>query len=160
MWTNRGKQRMFEEFFEASSVATDFRLQLASATVPEGNSTWGSNVSSTSQVVLVSALEVGTSGLLVPRSTTTTSGFDVSSWIQISPASAARAVLKTEGDVYQYSGTITGAKYVLLTEFANTPAGTFDASGAEIYAWWDIGDETNITAGNTLTITNLSLQAN
>jgi len=162
MWTNRGKQRMFEEFFEASSVATDFRLQLASATVPDGNSQWGANVSSTSQVVLVSALEVGTSGLLVPRETTSTSGFDVSSWLQITPAaSAARAVLQTAGDVYQYSGTITGAKYVLLTEFANTPAGTFDASGAEIYAWWDIGpEETNITEGNTLTITNLSLQAN
>ena len=32
MWTNLGKQRMFEEFFEASSVnTTHFMLQLASA---------------------------------------------------------------------------------------------------------------------------------
>ena len=158
MWTNRGKQRMFEEFFEASSVANDFRLQLAASTVPTGNSQWGANVSSTSQVGLVSALEVGTSGLLVPRSTTSTSGFDVSSWLQITPAaSAARAVLQTAGDVYQFSGTITGARYVMLTE--SVSAG-FDASGAEIYAWWNIGNETNINAGNTLTITNLSLQAN
>lgn len=158
MWTNRGKQRMFEEFFEASSVANDFRLQLAASTVPDGNSEWGANVSSTSQVSLVSALSVGTSGLLVPRSTTSTSGFDVSSWLQITPAaSAARAVLQTAGDVYQYSGTITGARYVMLTE--SVSAG-FNPSGAEIYAWWDIENQTNISEGNTLTITNLSLQAN
>ena len=160
MWTNRGKQRMFEEFFEASSVANDFRLQLAASTVPTGGATvWGADVSSTSQVSLVSALSVGTSGLLVPRSTTSTSGFDVSSWLQITPAaSAARAVLQTAGDVYQFSGAITGARYVLLTE--SVSAG-FNASDAEIYAWWEIGPaETNISEGNTLTITNLSLQAN
>lgn len=155
---------MFEEFFEASSVANDFRLQLASATVPTGGATvWGADVSNTSQVVLVSALTteaavVNPSGLLVPRSTNSTSGFDVSSWLQITPAaSAARAVLQTAGDVYQFSGTITGARYVLLTE---SKAG-FDAEDAEIYAWWEIGPaETNISEGNTLTITNLSLQAN
>lgn len=164
MWTNRGKQRMFEEFFEASSVANDFRLQLASATVPTGGATvWGADVSNTSQVVLVSALTteaavVNPSGLLVPRSTNSTSGFDVSSWLQITPAaSAARAVLQTAGDVYQFSGAIVGARYVLLTE---SKAG-FDAEDAEIYAWWEIGPaETNISEGNTLTITNLSLQAN
>ena len=158
MWTNRGKQRMFEEFFEASSVANDFRLQLAASTVPTGGAVvWGSDVSSTSQVSLVSALEVGTSGLSVPRSTTSTSGFDVSSWLQIAPASASRAVLQTAGDVYQYSGTISNARYVLLTE--SVSAG-FNASAAEIYAWWDIENQTNISEGNTLTITNLSLQAN
>ena len=114
-------------------------------------------------MVLVSALTteaavVNPSGLIVPRSTTSTSGFDVSSWLQITPAaSAARAVLQTAGDVYQFSGAIVGARYVLLTE--SVSAG-FNASDAEIYAWWDIGDETNITVGNTLTITNLSLQAN
>ena len=164
MWTNRGKQRMFEEFFEASSVSNNFRLQLASATVPTGAATnWGADVSNTSQVVLVSALTteaavVNPSGLLVRRSTTDSSGFDVSSWLQITPAaSAARAVLQTAGDVYQFSGTITGARYVLLTESKEA----FDANDAEIYAWWEIGPaETNISEGNTLTITNLSLQAN
>jgi len=164
MWTNRGKEVMFEEFFEASSVSTDFRLQLASATVPTGQTEWGANVSNTSQVVLVSALTpeessiVNPSGLIVIRSTTSTSGFDVSSGVELG-LSAARAVLVTTGDRYQFSGTITGARYVLLTE-SKTPTGTFVANDAEIYAWWDIGVETNITEGNTLTITNLSLQAN
>ena len=79
-WTNLGKQRMFEEFFEASSVHNDFRLQLASGTAPDpGDGTWNPNVSSTSQVTLVSSLEVVYSGLIVPRNTMTTSGFDVSS---------------------------------------------------------------------------------
>lgn len=158
MWTNLGKQRMFEEFFEASSIHTDFRLQLASATAPTySDGTWNPNVSSTSQVGLVSSLTVNTSGLVVPRSTVTTSGFDVSSGVQLG-ASAARAVLVTAGDVYQYSGTITGARYVLLTE--SKAAGSFVANAAEIYAWWDIGSETNVTTGNTLTVTNLSLQGN
>lgn len=158
MWTNLGKQRMFEEFFEASSIHTDFRLQLASATAPTySDGTWNPNVSSTSQVGLVSSLEVVYSGLVVPRSTVTTSGFDVSSGLQLG-ASAARAVLVTAGDVYQYSGTITGARYVLLTE--SKAAGSFVAAAAEIYAWWDIGNETNVTTGNTLTVTNLSLQGN
>jgi len=160
MWTNTGKLRMFEEFFEASSVNSEFRLQLASATAPlYSDGTWNPNVSSTSQVGLVSALEVGTSGLIVPRvNDPQTSGFNVSSAVQLG-ASAARAVLETAADVYQYSGTITGARYVLLTE-SKTPTGSFVAGNADIYAWWDIGDVTNITAGNTLTITNLSLQAN
>jgi len=155
MWTNLGKQRMFEEFFEASSVYSDFRLQLASGTVPTNNSQWGANVSSTSQVALVSALTVGTSGLGVPRSGHSTSGFNVSSGPQLS-ASAARAVLETAGDVYQFSGTITGARYVLLTE----GKAAFAPTAAEIYAWWDIGSDTNISPGNTLTITDLSLQGN
>ena len=160
-WTNLGKQRMFEEFFEASSVHTDFRLQLASGTAPDpGDGTWNPNVSSTSQVVLVSSLEVVYSGLVVPRSTVTTSGFDVSSGVQLGglDASSTRAVLVTAGDEYQYSGLIPGASYVLLTE--SKAAGTFDAENAEIYAWWSIGTPTTVGVGNTLTITGLSLQGN
>ena len=155
-WTNLGKQRMFEEFFEASSVHTDFRLQLASGTAPDpGDGTWNPNVSSTSQVVLVSSLEVVYSGLVVPRSTVTTSGFDVSSGVQLG-ASAAKAVLVTAGDEYQYSGLIPGARYVMLTE----GKAVFDPTAAEIYAWWDIGSAQTIGVGNTLTITGLSLQGN
>ena len=163
-WTNLGKQRMFEEFFEASSVHTDFRLQLASGTAPEhSNGTWNPNVSSTSQVTLVSSLEVVYSGLIVPRNTVTTSGFDVSSGVQLGvvdpdDASSTRAVLVTAGDEYQYSGLIPGASYVLLTE--SKAAGTFDAENAEIYAWWSIGSAQTIGVGNTLTITGLSLQGN
>ena len=155
-WTNLGKQRMFEEFFEASSVHTDFRLQLASGTAPDpGDGTWNPNVSSTSQVTLVSSLEVVYSGLVVPRSTVTTSGFDVSSGVQLG-ASAAKAVLVTAGDEYQYSGLIPGARYVMLTE----GKAVFDPTAAEIYAWWDIGSAQTIGVGNTLTITGLSLQGN
>ena len=158
-WTNLGKQRMFEEFFEASSVHTDFRLQLASGTAPEhSNGTWNPNVSSTSQVTLVSSLEVVYSGLVVPRSTVTTSGCDVSSGVQLGglDASSTRAVLVTAGDEYQYSGLIPGARYVMLTE----GKAVFDPTAAEIYAWWDIGSAQTIGVGNTLTITGLSLQGN
>tara|TARA_R110000822_G_scaffold5809_3_gene24804 strand:- start:1244 stop:1732 length:489 start_codon:yes stop_codon:yes gene_type:complete len=162
MWTNTGKQRMFEEFFEASSVNNDFRLLLASATPPTGgDGTWNSSLSSTKDVGLASSLEVVYSGLVVPRSTTSISGFDVSSSVQLG-ASAARAVLVTAGDAYQYSGTITAARYVLLVE-GESDGGAFTPltpNGAEVYAWWDIGQPTTIGVGNTLTITGLSLQGN
>lgn len=148
VWTNLGKQRLLEEFFEASSIDTSFRLQLCSATLQSG--TWDSDLSSTSQVNLVSALTVGTSGLLVNRD-----GLDlaVSSSTDIG-ASAARAVLATAGDAFQFSGAIDGASYVLLTEggAAITP------EAVEMYAWWPIGAVQNIAIGNTLTINTLSLQ--
>jgi len=160
MWTNLGKQRMFEEFFEASSVnATRFMLQLASALpVPTDQVGWDANLSSTAQVGLVSASSIGTSGLEVLRLGHAAAGFNVSSAHELG-ASAARAVLQTAGDVYKYNGPITGARYVLLTEGAES-AVTFDPTAAEVYAWWDIGQDTNIATGNTLTITDLSLQGN
>ena len=161
MWTNLGKQRMFEEFFEASSVnTTHFMLQLASALpVPTDQVGWDANLSSTAQVGLVSASSIGTSGMPVPRTTDkSASGFNVSSAHQLG-ASAARAVLETAGDVYKYHGPILGARYVLLTEGTDSTV-TFDPAAAEVYAWWDIGQDTNIATGNTLTITDLSLQGN
>ena len=161
-WTNTGKQRMFEEFFEASSVSTDFRLLLASSlTATGGPVPWNSNLSSTSQVGLVSSLLVGSSGLVIPRSTVTTSGFDVSSGLQLGGlnASAARAVLQTAGDAYQYSGALAGAEYVLLVD-GKTPPAAFVPANAEVYAWWSIGSTVSLDPGNTLTITGLSLQGN
>ena len=94
----------------------------------------------------------------MPRSTVTTSGFDVSSGVQLGglDASSTRAVLVTAGDEYQYSGLIPGARYVMLTE----GKAVFDPTAAEIYAWWDIGSAQTIGVGNTLTITGLSLQGN
>lgn len=153
---------MFEEFFEASSVNTDFRLLLASSTSPiAGAVSWNSDLSSTSQIGLVSSLLVGSSGLVIPRSTVTTSGFDVSSGLQLGGlnASAARAVLQTAGDAYQYSGALAGAEYVLLVE-GEMAAAAFVPGNAEVYAWWSIGNKITLTPGNTITITGLSLQGN
>ena len=156
-WTNLGKQRMFEEFFCSGSVPSEFRLVLCSAV---GN--WNADTSSTADVSAASSVvfgnQGGTSGVRVLRdSTGDQANFDVSSASQLS-LSAVRAVLQTGNDDFQFSGLITGARYVVLAAGPDSE-GTFNFEGGhEIFAWWDIGTNTNIAAGNTLTITSLSLQ--
>lgn len=151
MWTNLGKQRMFEEFFEASSIGDEFHLQLASATPGD----WSSDMSSTADVGLVSSVgQTNGSGLLVPRNGTAVSRFTVSTALELN-LSASRAVLLTAGDAFQFSGAITEAKYVVLSSSGAVP------QDREIYAWWSIGDNTvSVDLGNTLTINSASLQAN
>ena len=151
MWTNLGKQRLFEEFFEASSIGTEFHLQLASATP----GSWGANMSSTADVGLVSSVgQTDGSGLLVPRDGTSVSRFTVSTALELS-LSASRAVLITANDAFQFSGAIASAKYVLLTNDGAVP------QDREIYAWWSIGESpVTVDVGNTLTINSASLQAN
>ena len=154
-WTNLGKQRMFEEFFASGAVDSEFRLVLCSSV-----GDWSADTSSTADVSVASSLvdgnQGGTSGIRVIRDGTgDQANFDVSSAEQLS-LSAVRAVLQTGSDNFQFSGPITGARYVVMAAGGD---GTFDfESGQEIYAWWDIGTDTNIGQGNTLTITSLSLQ--
>lgn len=161
VWTNLGKQRMFEEFFETSAVGTAFNLQLATATLTEG--IWDSDVSSTNQVNLVAASSVNsatdTSGLLVARDG---DALMVSSNVDLGyTVSAARAVLYTAGDAMQFHGPITAASYVLLTSPGPLHLGDDESPVTnEIYAWWAIGSVTNISSGNTLTINTLTLQGN
>ena len=152
VWTNLGKQRMFEEFFEGSSIGNTFCLQLASGTLLTG--AWDAALSSTTQVVPISGTNLDGSGLVVNRN-----GVDlaVSSSVDLGLASAVRAVLQTANDAFQFSGPFEGAEYVLRSDDDNTnPEGT----NKEIYASWSIGNVTNISDGNTLTINVLSLQGN
>tara|TARA_R110002110_G_scaffold84543_3_gene219587 strand:+ start:19617 stop:20105 length:489 start_codon:yes stop_codon:yes gene_type:complete len=161
VWTNKGKARMFEEFFETSAVGTNMFLQLATATLTTG--IWDSDVSSTNQVTLVAASSVNSatdlSGLTVARDG---DSLMVSSNVDLGySVSASRAVLATADNGFRFYGPITAASYVLLTSpgpihlrDTNVPADN------EIYAWWAIGSVTNITSGNTLTIDTLTLQGN
>ena len=159
VWTNLGKQRMFEEFFASGSVDATFRLCLASSV-----GTWTADTSSTSDVSAVSSLpnaagdEGGTSGLVVLRDAVADgANFDVSTASDLG-LSAVRAVLQTGDNAFQYSGAFNGARYVLLAA-AGAEGSAFDfTTNNEIYAWWDIGSAQDISSGNTLTITSLSLQ--
>ena len=163
VWTNLGKQKMFEEFFCSGAVDAQFRLVLCSATNTEGS--WSYDTSTTTQVSAVSSLPTadstqgGTSGLIVVRDETDDGQyFDVSSNYDLGEASAVRAVLQTAGNAYQFSGDFAGAEYVVLVA-AGDEGSTFDfTAGKDIYAWWDIGSPQTIGSGNTLTITSLSLQ--
>jgi hypothetical protein len=167
VWTNLGKQRMFEEFFCSGSVDATFRLVLCSATNTEGS--WSYDTSTTTQVSAVSSLPGtdaagdvigGTSGLVVIRDAVGDQlNFDVSSADQLGgDGSAVRAVLQTGDNAFQYSGAFDGARYVVLVAAGAEDSGFTFSDPNEIYAWWDIGQETNISDGNTLTITSLSLQ--
>jgi hypothetical protein len=162
VWTNLGKQRMFEEFFCSGAVDATFRLCLASSV-----GTWTADTSSTQQVSAVSSLPGtdiagdvigGTSGLVVIRDSVADQlNFDVSTAAQIG-SSAVQAVLQTGANAFQYSGAFAGARYVLLAA-AGAQDSTFDfTADNEIYAWWDIGSAQTIDSGNTLTVTSLSLQ--
>lgn len=156
-WTNLGKQRMFEEFFASGSVASEFRLVLCSAV-----GDWNADTSSTADVSAASSViagdQGGFSGLRVVRDDVADqANFDVSSSTQLS-LSAVRAVLQTNNNAFQFSGLISNARYLVLAEGLNSEGEFNFSEGHEIYAWWDIGATTTVVAGNTLTITGLSLQ--
>ena len=169
VWTNLGKQRMFEEFFCSGAVDATFRVVLLNNTA---TSALTADTSSTSVLALsgavVSSLPStasgspglgGTSGLTIVRDAAFDgSNFEVSSSSQLG-ASAARAVLATGNNAFQFSGAFSNARYVALVQGGASQATPFTfANNNEIYAWWDIGTDADIAAGNTLTITNLSLQ--
>jgi len=163
VWTNLGKQKMFEEFFASGAIGDTFRLCLASS--GEAGD-WTVNTSSTADLSVVSSLdkptgiEGGTSGLIIVRDgVSDAANFDVSSAEDLGLASAVRAVLQTAGDGFQYSGAFIDARYVVLVD-AGASGSPFDFSTGtnNVYAWWDIGSDQNVSEGNTLTITNLSLQ--
>ena len=166
VWTNLGKQRMFEEFFCSGAVDATFRVVLldntASSLTADTSSTGeaslsGAVVSSLPGTGSASSLG-GTSGLVVLRDAAgDQANFDVSSASQLS-ASAARAVLQTANNAFQFSGAFSDARYVALVEAGAVGSAFSYTAGKEIYAWWDIGTDTDIAEGNTLTITNLSLQ--
>ena len=163
VWTNLGKQRMFEEFFCSGAVDATFRVVLLDNTATSG---LNADTSSTAQSALSGAVVSsfpegglgGTSGLVVTRDgTADQANFDVSSASQLG-ASATRAVLQTSNNAFQFSGSFSNARYVALVESGAIGSAFTYALDNEIYAWWDIGTDTDIAAGNTLTITNLSLQ--
>lgn len=164
VWTNFGKQKMFEEFFASGAIGDTFRLCLATS---GGN--WDVSAKDTADFSAVSSLPGtdgagntigGPSGLVIVRDGTgDQANFDVSSASSLGLASAVRAVLQTAGDTFQYSGAFDDARYVVLVDAgAEGDAFVFSAGTNNIYAWWDIGSEQNVSQGNTLTITNLSLQ--
>jgi len=164
VWTNFGKQKMFEEFFASGAIGDTFRLCLATSA-----GTWDVSAKDTAEFTAVSSLPGtddagntigGPSGLVIVRDGTgDQANFDVSSASSLGLASAVRAVLQTAGDTFQYSGAFDDARYVVLVDAgAVGDAFVFSAGTNNIYAWWDIGTEQNVSPGNTLTITNLSLQ--
>ena len=165
VWANLGKHRMFEEFFCSGAVDATFRVVLldntaTSALTADTSSTGQSDLSGTvvSSLPTVANNLGGTSGLVVLRDGTgDQANFDVSSASQLS-ASAARAVLQTSNNAFQFSGAFSNARYVALVEAGGVGDSFTFSDNKEIYAWWDIGTDTDIAAGNTLTITNLSLQ--
>ena len=166
VWTNLGKERMFEEFFCSGAIDATFRLCLA--TSAGGDGVWNVSAADSSAMTVISSLpdtsdldgKGGYSGIIVVRDATSDGlNFDVSSAEDLGTSGSCRAVLQTGANDFQYSGAFDGARYVVLVAAGDKGSSfTFSDAGNNVYAWWDIGSQTNISEGNTLTITSLSLQ--
>lgn len=166
VWTNLGKEKMFEEFFCSGAIDATFRLCLAGSA--GGESVWNVSATDSSSMSVVSSLpgtgadagKGGASGIVVVRDAEGDGlNFDVSSAENLGLSGSCRAVLQTGANEFQYSGAFDGARYVVLCAAgAEESDFVFSSAGNNVYAWWDIGSQTNISEGNTLTITSLSLQ--
>ena len=144
VWTNIGKEKMFEIAFEGSSAPSYFALQLATSA-----GSWSADLSSTSQITLVtpgngytaSGLKVNRDGVDLVVSANYT--FDY-----------ARATLKSGYEWSATGGTIADVSYVLLTAASDGD----DPDARTIWAYWNLGTEYDIPSGSRLVINSGSLQ--
>ena len=146
-WTNIGKQRMFEQFFEASSAPSDFYLAASPSSAEFNASTV--YVSSVGEVTASGGYVSG--GLLVER------GGGVSGFLTTTGVDFAIAELSPSGSyvLSASEGTINDVKVFMLTDDRPHAEG---AGGREIYAYWSTGSDVDIGGDSTLTITSASLQ--
>ena len=145
-WTNIGKQRMFEQFFEASSAPSDFYLAASPSSAEFNASTV--YVSSVGEVTASGGYVSG--GLLVER------GGGVSGFLTTTGVDFAIAELSPSGSYVLSANTgqsINDVKVFMLTNDTNNGPG-----GREIYAYWSTGSDVDIGGDSTLTITSASLQ--
>ena len=141
-WTNIGKQRMFEQFFEASSAPSDFYLAASPSSAEFNASTV--YVSSVGEVTASGGYVAG--GLLVER------GGGVSGFLTTTGVDFAIAELSGSYVLSGSGGTINDVKVFMLTDDNAT------VGGREIYAYWSTGSDVDIGGDSTLTITSASLQ--
>lgn len=159
-WTNLGKEEMFKEFFTSGTLENNFRLVLCTS-----DGQFDASTASTSNLTAVSSLpnsegtEGGTSGIVVNRDGSSDGlNFDVSTASQIG-ADAARAVLQTGIESYQFSGAFYDARYLILVKgVVEGSAFNFTSGSNNVFAWWDIGVNTTIPEGSILSLGNVSLQ--
>jgi hypothetical protein len=146
-WTNIGKQRMFETWFEGSGAPSEFNLMAATSAVAFSASTV--YVSSIFQVSSGGGYPV--SGLVVDR--TGASGFVVT----VSATGVENYAIADLTGLYRLSATtvagIQDVNVIMLTDGFDGPA-----AGREIYAYWDTGSDVDVGNNSTLTINTASLK--
>ena len=147
-WTNIGKQRMFEQFFEASSAPTDFYLA-ASPSSAEFNA---------STVYVSSVGEVTASGGYVSGGLEVLRGGGVSGFLTSSGVDFAIAELSPTGSYVLSANEGQSINDVRVFMLTNDRAHGEGAGGREIYAYWSTGSDVDIGGESTLTITSASLQ--
>lgn len=145
VWTNIGKEKMFEITFESASAPSYFTLQLATSA-----GTWSSDLSSTSQITPVTPGNGYTaSGLKVNRD-----GVDLAVSADYGDGNFARANLRSGYEWSATGGTIADVSYVLLTQASDGD----DPNARIIWAYWNLGTEYDIPNGSRLVINSGSLQ--
>jgi len=145
-WTNIGKTKMFEAVFNSSSLPAYFCLQLATS----DSGTWNADLSSTSQVTLVS--EGGGYVASGERLDRDTAFFTVT---QNDDSDFGQAALAQSID---WSATPAGSgindiHYVMLTD------DNADANDKTIWAWWSLGADVDIPAEARFIVNSASLKA-
>ena len=141
-WTDLGKQRMFETWFEGSSAPTKFWLMAAAS----DTGTWDATLTNTSAVTLLSGTGYPASGYAVERDGVdfTVSAGSGNNW--------AQASLRSGYQLSASTGGLSNIHYFLLTD--NNP----DENAREIFAFWSTGSDVDIGEGNTLSITAAALR--
>lgn len=150
VWTNIGKQKMFEAWFEASTAPSYFTLMLSTS-----SASFTADLSSTGQIssVLVSSGTGGGNGYAPSGLRVNRNGVDLS----VSTNLASDYVDATLGAGFLWSATggqsISGIDFVIL---ATDEADIYTRS---VLGYWLVGgNPLTITDGNTLTITRAVLR--
>jgi len=143
VWTNLGKQRMFESWFSASAGPAIFTMVASTSST----GTFNADLSSTSQVTLV------TSGNGYEPSGFTIKRLGVDFVVSRDDTSDyANAALRTGYQLSANGGIISNVHYFLL---ANDNA---DETNREVYAFWSTGSDLDIGDGNAVNITQANLR--
>lgn len=144
VWTNIGKQKMFEATFEGSALPSYFTFMLATS----ATGTFDADLSSTSQITLVSSgTGYASSGLRVNRD-----GVDLSVSANLTSDYARATVRANYFEWTAAGGPINDVAYVLLADDGANPL------DRTIWAFWALSSELDIPDTAKLRITTGALQ--
>ena len=147
-WTNKGKMSILEEYFRNAGVPTTFYVALVTnATVPDEDFNVFSELTE-----ITAGQGYTTGGYQLSRNDT---DFDVLTeddtndrgFIQIKDIvwTASGGTIPASGD---------GARYAVLLDDAVTIA------SREVYCYWDLSSDRQVSDGQTLTLSNCELRLN
>lgn len=143
--TNRGKKRMLDGFFRATSVPTNFYIALCTSAVTPTADT--NTLGDLTQIATGNGYNTG--GISLSRNST-----DFDSLVE--DDSADKGLLQIKDIVFTASGgTIplsgNGARWAVLTDDNGT------VGSRDVIAFWDLASDRSVSDGQTLTLQNCEI---